>query len=510
VLATPDTIVQPAHLWVPEHVSTAGGEAADLASSLDITLDPEQRFALDIMLAERADGRWASFENGIVASRQNLKTFLFLVIALSKLYLFDSQLVVWTAHLFPTTMEAFRAVKFYLENYAHLSRRLKRISEANGEEGVELMTGQRLLFKARTKSGGRGLTGDDVFLDEAFALGPSEMGSLLPTMSARPNPQLFYGSSAGLLTSEVLRAIRDRGRAGGDPSLAYIEWSDDPRTPCANERCDHHVGAEGCALDNPVAIRRSNPALGRRISLEHIRAERRALSSHPLVHARERLGWWEDPETAGAALPLNAWNECRDGPPAPGWDERAKTVIPAVLAFDVALDSSWSAIAVCGMRADGYTHVEVVDYRDGTDWLAERLIELSERYAVHVLMDGKGPGKAMLTELAEVGIAERDSDDEPLAAGVLVKASTEQLSQACGGLVNRLKRRALRHIGQPELDIAVRQAVRRDVTDSWLWSRSRSPVDISPLVAVTLALWGAGQPVDDESSVYDQRGLMVL
>ena len=38
--------------------------------------------------------------------------------------------------------------------------------------------GQRIKFKARTNSGGRGLTGDKVILDEAMFLMPSQMGSL--------------------------------------------------------------------------------------------------------------------------------------------------------------------------------------------------------------------------------------------------------------------------------------------------------------------------------------------
>ena len=470
--AAADPVVAPAHLWLPAHVSSAGGEAADFAASLGITLDPEQRLVLDTILAERADGRWAAFETAVICSRQNLKTFVFQVVALADLFLFGAELIVWTAHLFPTTMEAFRAVKAPLEAYDHLRRRVRRISEANGEEGIELVDGRRLLFKARTKSGGRGLTGDRVILDEAFALGASEMGSLLPTLSARPNPQVVYGSSAGLLTSEVLRGVRDRGRAGGDPTLAYIEWCA-PTGGCVSERCDHRVGADGCVLDDVEAWRQANPALGRRISVDHIAAERRALP--PAEFARERLGWWEDPDKAGAALPLDAWLQCRD--------RASQAADIRAFAFDVAPDSSWSAIAVAGVRADGLAHVEVVDYRPGTDWLASRLLELVDRYGVGVAMDGKGPGAALLDELADAGVT-------PTLMG------TGEIAQACGGLVDRLVRRSLRHLAQPELDTAVRGAVRRQFNDAWMWSRRQSPVEISPLVAVTLALGapGAEQP----------------
>jgi hypothetical protein len=38
---------------------------------------------------------------------------------------------------------------------------------------------------------------------------------------------------------------------------------------------------------------------------------------------------------------------------------------------------------------------------------------------------------------------------------------------------------------------AIRGAATRKLGDSWAWSRRNSSVDISPLVASTLALWGA-------------------
>jgi hypothetical protein len=47
----------------------------------------------------------------------------------------------------------------------------------------------------------------------------------------------------------------------------------------------------------------------------------------------------------------------------------------------------------------------------------------------------------------------------------------------------------LRHLGQPELTSAITGACSRTVGDAWLWDRKSSDVDISPLVAGTIALW---------------------
>lgn len=473
-------IVQPAHLWVPEHVSTAGAEAADLAAALGFTLDPEQRMALDAILAEKRGGRWAAFEAALVAARQNLKTFVALLACIADLWLdFGSDLIVWTAHEFSTAEETRRDLNKLIETYPFLSRKVAKIVEQNGEEGVELTNGKRLRFKARTKTGGRGLTGDRTVLDEAFALQPSHMGSLMPTMSAKSmhgNPQILYLSSAGHPASAVLRAIRDRGRAGGDPSLAYLEWCAE-RKPCADVRCDHHYGAEGCQLDDIENVRAANPALERRISVDFILAERRGMPAAEF--ARERLGWWEDPQDADEEDEdeldvAEKWARCLD----------ESSTIDKIEAWAVApaRDLSWCAIAVAGRRSDGELHVEIVDSLRGTRRVADRLKELHNSHgAAMTLMEKSGPRWGGADDLREVGI-------EP------VLVSQEEFVSACGSLYDSMLRHSLHQIGQPELDVAVDGARRRNVGDAWAWSRKSSTVDISPLVAVALAAWGAQQP----------------
>jgi hypothetical protein len=459
----PDTLTAPAHLWVPEHTSSAAAEAIDLATSLGMHLDGEQRLALEAILAEKADGSWAGFECAMV---------------LADLFLFGSNLVIWTAHLFPTTMEAFRDLKRIIEANDHLRRRVKRISEANGEESFELLSGQRLLFRARSKSGGRGLTGDRVILDEAFALGASEMGSLLPTLSARPNPQVVYASSAGKTDSHVLRGVRDRGRAGGDPSLVYVEWCA-PVVACPDDRCDHRPGTQGCALDDVDAWRRANPALGRRITVEHIEAERRALP--PEEFARERLGWWEEPPGSVAGLPLNLWEaSTMAGPPGR----------LLALAVDVTPDLAFASIAKATAVRAGI-RLDLAVHRRGTSWVAGEVACLRGDSRVPVALDLGGPAAVLNNELARL--------DSSIAT---VNPATADVAQACSGLLDGLIRRKVWHGSDPLLDAAVRGASRRALGDgAWAWSRKNSLADISPLVAVTLALWAAGEPTRESDFI---------
>jgi hypothetical protein len=478
-------IVAPHWLWVPEHSSTAGGEAIDLMGSLGFTLDPEQRLALEVMLAEQpgAEGRWAALEACIIAARQNLKTFCFLGVALSDLYLFGAELVTWTAHEFNTAMEAFRQVDELVQSHPFLSKRVKHISRANGDEGIELHGGARLRFKARTKSGGRGLTGDRIILDEAFALQPAHMGALFPTLSAKSihgNPQVLYGSSAGLTNSGVLRSIRDRGRIGNDPGLAYIEWADDDTVgSCAIEECTHAYGNEGCRLDDEERWQAANPALGRRIAVDFVRKERRALP--PAEFARERLGWWDAPPPSDDDLD---WEVITEDAWLAGLTEASPTwMAPTRWAVDVAPNARSASI----VASDG-TGVEVIDHRDGTAWIVDRLYDLRTRHQTgDIVLDATGPVAMLLDDLERRGIP-------------VQKVTLDEHQQACEQLLAAVNSSGadddvapLGHIGQEPLDDAARVAKRRPVRDRWLWTRTKSTGDISPLVAATLARWSARQ-----------------
>jgi len=466
--------VAPAHLWVPEHTSTSGAEAADFAETCGIVLDPEQRLALDSLLAEKPNGKWSAFEACLVAARQNLKTFVFEVVVLADLYLFDSQLVVWTAHEFDTATESFLHMKELIDTFPHLSSRVKKVSNANGDEGIEFHGGQRLRFKARTKVGGRGITGDRVILDEAFLLTRSMMGTIMPIMSARSvtgNPQILYGSSAGKAEADVLRGLRDRGRAGGDPGLVWVEWCA-PVVPCADERCFHDAGTPGCTLDDQEQWRKANPSMGRRISVEWIASERRTMSADEF--ARERLGWWEEPASSVAGLPL------------PLWDAATSSVPPGtVLAYgvDVTPDFSHAAIARATAVPDGIL-LDLAAHRRGTSWVAEEMSTLRSETMTPVALDLGSPASVLADDFRCFGIE-------------TVNPSARDVAQACSGLLDGLIRHRVWHASNPALDSAVKGASRRPMGEAWAWSRKNSLVDISPMVAITLALWGAGQSNPD-------------
>ena len=173
-------------------------------------------------------------------------------------------------------------------------------------------------------------------------------------------------------------------------------------------------------------------------------------------------------------IPLEKWDALADDPAAEG----ARMLDPVVLAVDTTPDRSMTSLVAAGSRADGIPQLEVVDRRPGTAWVPERLAELVERHQVeHVYVDATGPAGSVLHKATELGV--------PVEA-----VSASDHAKACGLMFDTVDERALRHLGGLELRHAVKGATKRPLGDAWAWSRRNSTVDISPLVAATLALWG--------------------
>jgi hypothetical protein len=464
---------QPRVSHVPPYVSSTGEEAVELAALAGLVLDPWEAFVLSEALGERSPGKWAAFEVALMVSRQNGKGAILEARELAGLFLLGEKLIIHSAHEFATSLEHFRRLKELVENTPEFSRRVKKngIKNSHGEEGIELKGGQRIRFRTRTKGGARGFTGDCVILDEAMELPEAMHGALLPTLSARSitgNPQIWYcGSAVDQWVYEhgvVFARIRERGLKGEDPSLAYFEWALEHANPEA-------VGEE--ATDE-TAWAQANPGLGIRISAEHVAHEQRSMD--PRTFAVERLGVGDWPSTDGEhepVIPAESWAACAD--------MKSKPKDPLCFAFDVTPDRSYASIAVAGHRKDGFPHVEVIERKRGTGWLPERLEELIAKHRpLETICDGAGPAASLLSPLQERGI-------EP------VTVTAKEQAQACGIFFDACVQEALRHLSTPELNAAIKGAVKRPLGEAWAWSRKSSTVDISPLYAVTMALWGLSQ-----------------
>ena len=445
-------VQRPRILVRPPSVSSSGAEAVDLARHAGLVLDPWQQFVLEVGLAERADGKWAAFEAACIVSRQNGKGAIFEALALAKLVLFGSELFIYSSHEFKTSREAFRRIGILIDSTPELSSRVLRTVRNPSEFGYDFRNGQRLRFFARSGGSGRGWSADDLFFDEAFKLGGEAMAALLPTLSTRDNPQVWYASSAALADSDQLHTLRRRALAGeGVERLAYMEFSA-PEDADVRDR-------EAWAL--------SNPALGYRLSEEFIASEVDALPVDKF--RRERLSIPDLP-SGEALFPPHLWAACAD--PA------SKAKDPVAFAVDVAPDRSSATIAAAGVREDGKPHVTVVDSRPGTDWIVGRVAELVAKWRPSaVALDSAGPSGALVQEFEAASLD-------------VVAASSRDLTNACGRFFDLVASGELRHRDESSLNAAAAAARRRNVGDAWAYTRRRdSDADLTPLYAATLALW---------------------
>lgn len=463
---------RPRVVTVPPFVSSAGQEAVELAAVAGLVLDDWQQFVLHVGLGEREDGSWSAFETCVNVPRQNGKGGVIEARELWGLFLGGERLILHSAHEFKTSIEAFRRIEALIMNCDELRKRVARVRRTTGEEAIELLTGQRLRFLARSGGSGRGFTGNCNILDEAMILGDDAMGALMPTMAAVKDPQIWYFGSAGIggpsmqlgrLRRRALAAI-DSGEP--DPSLAYLEWSISPHARECRTGCTDHDDPE-----SPASAARANPALGYRLTLEHTARER--LSMGPEVFARERLGvgvYPSDGADAWQVIGEDAWRALADATSRPS--------DPVAFAIDVTPERSHASIGVAGMSGEA-VHVEVVDNRPGVGWLIERAKELHERWGPRCwVVDGGSAAASLIPDL------------EAALGCEVVKPKAREVAAAVGQLYDAVTEGRLVHLDQAPLAVALAGARKRDLGDAWAWARRGVDVDISPLVAVTLARWG--------------------
>lgn len=478
---------RPRILWTPDTaIATSGPEVVELAQSAGLFLDPWQCLVLDHALAERVGGTWAAKEIGLVVSRQNGKGSILEAVELGDLFLLEGEMTIHSAHLFDTSLEAFNRIMTLIESTPDLERYVTSIKRSHGEEGIEVMRGfpkrkRRLRFKTRTKGGGRGLSGDRVIIDEAMYYTSEQDAALRPTLSARPNPQMWLTGSAGNKDSRQFGRLRHAALQGTNPRLCYMEWSIDPCTDFCSSNCDEHDPEYG-----EESYAKANPGLGIRISVEHIESERASMDPDSFKCERLGVGDWPVEGDTWRVISQEDWMD--------RIDVLSEPQTPLVFGVDVSPDRLHAAIGVAGSNGEGMVHVEItgdgtrLDHRPGMRWLMPRIIDLNKKWKpAGFVIDKASPAGILVDELEALKIK-------------IFTPTTREYAQACGAFHGAIVPRrenapTLVHRDQAPLTTAVSGAERRDLSDLWAWDKRNASVDISPLVAVTLAAWGHNKVV---------------
>ncbi len=438
---TPRLFTPPARPLTPE--TTRGFEAVAFAEQvLGLTLMPWQKWVLLHGLELTPEGAFRFRTLLVLCARQQGKTTLMQVLALWRLYVDRSGLVIGTAQTLSMAEETWDGAVSMAEGVPELAAEIEQVVRTNGDKALRLVSGQKYKVTTATRRGGRGLSSDLVMLDELREHQDwNAWGAVTKTTMSRPSPQVLGFSNAGDAQSVVLQDLRGKALASaGDPAttIGIFEWS----------------APDDCALDDRVAWAQANPALG------HLTPEiaiSSALSTDPEdTFKTEVLCQWVSSLEAGA-IPYDVWQQLADPTTARGTSP--------TFGVATAPDRAWCAVAVATRRSDGLRQVEVADYRPGTAWVPQRVAELRSRWGGRVAVDT--PSRGLLVDVIEPSHAVQASAHNALADAV--HAFT------------------LRHDNDPALNTAVRAARWRPMGDTRVLDRKGS-ADISPLVAVALAL----------------------
>lgn len=455
---------EPRVALVPKSIKWShADDAAFLASSYGLTPDEWQFRILEAWLGETRAGKWAAGRCGTAVPRQNGKNALieirelYGIVALGEKFLH-------TAHEVKTARKAFLRLASFFENerkYPELAALVKEIRRTNGQEAVVLTNGGSVEFVARSRGSGRGYTVDVLVMDEAQELSDEQLEALLPTISSAPsgNPQQIYtGTPPGPgSVGEVFTRTRDAGVAGKDKRLAWHEWSVEGKVDIR----DRNLWAA------------TNPSLGGRLNVTVIEDELASMSADGF--ARERLGQWSS-QSVHQVIPQGEWDEV----------ELQEKDVPTeghmAFSVDMSPDRSRVSVGACRRPEDGVPHVEIVSHSNTgqglsgvVDWIVERWPR-----AIAVVIDGNSPAMSLVPELSKRHVK------------VTVTGAAD-MGKACGMFADAVRDKAVTRFDQRPVNEALAAAKKRDIgyAGAWGWDRRRPEVDLTPLVAVTLAYYGA-------------------
>lgn len=439
----------------PDGITATGWPAVEATCRLrlGVTFDAWQHGAGRLILAKRADGKLACMIGGVGMSlpRQVGKTYLIGAMVFALCINNPGMLVIWSAHHARTHGETFLAMQAFADR-SKVKPYISQVFKGSGDEEIRFGNGSRILFGARERGFGRGIPGVDMIVsDEAQIMSDKALDAQLATMNtSRFGLAVYVGTPPRPDDpSEAFTRMRTEAWKGTLRDAAWIEFGAD----------------SGVDPDDRSQWPRANPSFPLRTPVESILRLRRKLT--PESFLREGLGVWDDADKADNGLSITSWNALADPEAAPSGS--------LVFGVDVAPGHAAASIVAVGDNV-----LELIERRPTAAWLPERTAELQRRHGAVVAYDPAGPVGALVPEFTKAGVE-------------LTPVEGKDSVRAVGSLIAAVAERTFRHRGEPEFIAAVAGAKRRSVGDGHKWSRKDSSVDITPLVAATVALWVAAE-----------------
>lgn len=435
---------------------TRAVEVAQFAEQIDLPLLEWQRYFFDEALKVNDEDNFIYRQALIVCARQNGKTHLMRMRILAGLYLFDEELQVATAQNRDLSLETFRKVVDVIDNYDWLRKKVKHITRSNGREEIQLKNGMRYKIISPNSSGARGLSADVTYIDEIRQHKTFDAYAALQfTTQTKKNAQSYYISNAGDHTSVVLNALRQRAldkiENNLDDPLLFMEWS----------------AASGRKLNDIEGWKEANPALGRTITVESIKA---GLNSPPEIFMTEVLSQWV--ETMNSAFPQGLFNQLIQP------NLTLKPDKPTWLGLEISPERDMWALTGSQMQDDktiavGLMEFQISDKPIDDLFIAGKVAEWAKHYKAEEVIANRFTCDSVVGKLRQAGI-----NANVVLGSNYFKACDETLAAMSG---NRIS-----HANQPELTDSVNKCTKKvNETGSWYVVRSKkATAAISMILAI--------------------------
>lgn len=439
------------------------------------TLDSTQVLAVEVMMACREDGKWAAETTGREMPRQNGKGDEIEVVEFWGLVKLD-EAILHTIH--DAVLLATAAHERMLGLFDHPQMRHLisggQVWRGTGQQMIKLSTGGQIWYRTRTGGGGRGIDRiDRLVVDEAQHATDEQLRSSTSTLMAAPDPQMNIIGTAGLADrSEWWWRMRRRALAAEPGAFGYVghtaeQVSLDPKGNVIQVVPD---------VTDRELWRETNPGVFTgRLSMTFLEEEFWRLG--PDGFAQEHLCVWAPPPdaTGGTShlIPSDVWSNCAmPGSTIVSHDQWSVTITP---------DHKWSSIGIAGRTADGKIHVECVDRRGGDGWVLDRAYEIWTTKRIPPRIHKTGTEGLLIARLRERGVE-------------VVEVSSAEVAQATGQFISDANAGTIVHLNQPVLNKALDGAELKTGSDgAAIWSQRNSIVEITPLMACTVALGGVPQ-----------------
>lgn len=454
------------HVVIPTGIVTTSWSRVEAqCTEMGVTFDQWQAGIGKVALGKRKNGKYAATVGGIVLSipRQVTKTFLVGMICIALCVIHPGLTVLWSAHRTRTATKTFGSLKG-ITSRKKIAPFMLDPRNTNGEQEIRFKNGSVIMFGAREQGFGRGFDEVDIeVFDEAQILTEKALEDMVPAANQSRHPAgalLFFMGTPPRPTDPGEEFTNRRAKAldGKTTDLVYVEMSADPDAD----------------PDDRKQWAKANPSFPVRTPVEAFERMRENLTDEDSFK-REALGIW-DAISSSRVIDEVVW--AKQGDPASMAVERL------TLAIDVPPDRSSACVGLAGLRPDGRWHAEMYEQRKGADWVIAYVQDRASKNRLHAVV---------VDEMS--GLVEKKRDRYYLIGTdilvTLAGAEGRDMAIACAKFYDGINDGSLFHTDQPQVNVALSVATKRPLQGGWAWNRKDAASDISPIVANTLALWGA-------------------